>query len=152
MSSDRREFLRHATVVAAGLGVPAFPLTAQPRSSAMPTARASALMAAFGLKYPIFCAGMGGVAFPELAIARSQRDASRGERDMMQMELQGTQATLQNQIEQTAFHARRSASFEAKCERIEAECERIKGSRWWRLAERMRAFERRFRFRRQDRR
>src|SRR5882672_7295871 len=71
MSSDRREFLRHATVVAAGLGVPAFPLTAQPRSSAMPTARASALMAAFGLKYPIFCAGMGGVAFPELAIAVS---------------------------------------------------------------------------------
>jgi len=71
MSSDRREFLRQATVVAAGLGARAFPLTAEQRSSTMPTARTSALMAAFGLKYPIFCAGMGGVAIPELAIAVS---------------------------------------------------------------------------------
>jgi nitronate monooxygenase len=37
----------------------------------MPTARASSLMAAFGLRYPIFCAGMGTVATPELAIAVS---------------------------------------------------------------------------------
>src|SRR5713226_7517490 len=71
MSSDRREFLRQATVVAAGLSARAFPLTAQQRSSTMPTARASALMAAFGLKYPIFCAGMAAVAIPELAIAVS---------------------------------------------------------------------------------
>jgi nitronate monooxygenase len=37
----------------------------------MPTARASALMAAFGLRYPIFCAGFGNSAIPELAIAVS---------------------------------------------------------------------------------
>ncbi len=37
----------------------------------MPTARASALMAAFGLRYPIFCAGFGVAATPELAIAVS---------------------------------------------------------------------------------
>ena len=71
MSSDRRKFLRKATVVTAGLGACTFPLTGQPRSSKMPTARASALMAAFGLRYPIFCAGMGPVASPELAIAVS---------------------------------------------------------------------------------
>jgi nitronate monooxygenase len=71
MSSDRREFLRQATVVAAGFGARALPLTAQQRSSTMPTVRASALMAAFGLRYPIFCAGMGAAATPELAIAVS---------------------------------------------------------------------------------
>src|SRR3984893_15183871 len=71
MSSDRREFLRQATVVAAGLGAHAFPVTAQQRSSTMPTARASGLMAAFGLRYPIFCAGIGTRATPELAIAVS---------------------------------------------------------------------------------
>ena len=71
MSSDRREFLEQATVAAAGLGARAFPLAAQKRSSTMPTARARTLMAAFGLRYPIFCAGMGTVATPELAIAVS---------------------------------------------------------------------------------
>ena len=71
MSSDRREFLQQATAVAAGLGARAPQLTAQQRSSAMPTARASALMAAFGLRYPIFCAGFGNSAIPELAIAVS---------------------------------------------------------------------------------
>ena len=71
MSSDRREFLQKATVVAAGLGARAPQLTAQQSSSGMPTARASALMAAFGLRYPIFCAGMGLTATPELAIAVS---------------------------------------------------------------------------------
>jgi nitronate monooxygenase len=71
MSSDRRAFLQQATAVTAGLGARAFPLTAQQRTSSMPTARASALMAAFGLRYPIFCAGMGLVATPELAIAVS---------------------------------------------------------------------------------
>jgi nitronate monooxygenase len=71
MSSDRREFLQKATVVAAGLGARVPKLTAQQRSSTMPTARASALMAAFGLRYPIFCAGMGNAATPELAIAVS---------------------------------------------------------------------------------
>jgi nitronate monooxygenase len=72
MSSDRRKFLRQATVVAAGLGARDVPLMAQQRSSStMPTPRASALMAAFGLRYPIFCAGMGFTATPELAIAVS---------------------------------------------------------------------------------
>jgi len=71
MSSDRREFLQQAAVVTAGLGASAFPLTAQQRASTMPTARASALMAAFGLRYPILCAGMGTGATPELAIAVS---------------------------------------------------------------------------------
>jgi nitronate monooxygenase len=71
MSSDRREFLQKATVVAAGLGARAPQLTAQQGSSSMPTARASALMTAFGLRYPIFCAGMGLTATPELAIAVS---------------------------------------------------------------------------------
>jgi nitronate monooxygenase len=71
MSSDRREFLRQATVAAAGLGAGASPLTAQQRSATMPTERARVLMAAFGLRYPIFCAGMGLTATPELAIAVS---------------------------------------------------------------------------------
>src|SRR5216684_3848232 len=71
MSSDRREFLQQAAVVTAGLGASAFPLTAQQRSSTMPTARARALMATFGLRYPIFSAGMGSTATPELAIAVS---------------------------------------------------------------------------------
>ena len=71
MSSDRREFLQQAPVVAAGLGASAFQLAALQRSSAVPTARASALMAAFGLRYPIFCAGFGLSATPELAIAVS---------------------------------------------------------------------------------
>jgi nitronate monooxygenase len=71
MSSDRREFLQRATVVTAGLGASASPLAAQQRSSTLPTARASALMAAFGLRYPIFCAGMGTAGTPELAIAVS---------------------------------------------------------------------------------
>src|SRR5262249_29061732 len=71
VSSDRREFLRQASVVAAGLGARTLPLTAQQRSAPIPTPRASALMAAFGLKCPIFCAGMGIVATAELAIAVS---------------------------------------------------------------------------------
>ena len=71
MSSERREFLRQATVAAAGLGASAFPVAAQQRSATMPTPRASALMAAFGLRYPIFCAGFGNSATPELAIAVS---------------------------------------------------------------------------------
>jgi nitronate monooxygenase len=69
MSSDRREFLQQAGV--AGVGVSALQLAAQQRAPTMPTARASALMATFGLRYPIFCAGMGTVATPELAIAVS---------------------------------------------------------------------------------
>jgi len=70
MSSDRREFLQQAGVVA-GVGVSAFQLAAQQRAPTMPTVRASALMATFGLRYPIFCVGMGSVATPEIAIAVS---------------------------------------------------------------------------------
>jgi nitronate monooxygenase len=69
--SSRRDFLRHASgIAAAALGAGAGPLEAQ-RAASMPSARAAALMTAFGLEYPIFCAGMGGPAGPELAIAVS---------------------------------------------------------------------------------
>lgn len=64
MSSDRREFLRRSVAAAIAIGAPQ-------RSSSLPTARASAFMNAFGLKYPIANAGMGGSATPELAIAVS---------------------------------------------------------------------------------
>ena len=66
--SDRREFLRQAATVAAGIGAGILPLDAQQRT-AMPTPRASAFMTAFGLKYPICNAGMGVVASADLAIA-----------------------------------------------------------------------------------
>ncbi|HEV8150112.1 MAG TPA: nitronate monooxygenase [Gemmatimonadales bacterium] len=69
MSSNRREFFRHAAAVAAGFGAGGLQIPAQ--RAAMPTPRARALMAAFGLKYPIGNAGMGGAAIPELAIAVS---------------------------------------------------------------------------------
>src|SRR5258708_3487920 len=71
MFSDRREFFRQAAAVAAGLVVRSLPLKAQQRLSSMPRARASELMAALGLRYPMSCAGMGTVATPELAIAVS---------------------------------------------------------------------------------
>ena len=70
MSSNRREFLRHAATVAAGVGANRLALTAQ-SAATMPTPRASALMARFGLKYPIFSAGMGSTAGPDLASAVS---------------------------------------------------------------------------------
>ena len=70
MSSDRREFLGQVAAVTAGLGVGGLTLTAQ-RAAIMPTPPARALMALFGLKYPIFSAGMGITAVPELAIAVS---------------------------------------------------------------------------------
>ena len=70
MSSDRREFLGKAAAVTAALGARALPLAAQ-RAATMPTPRASALMELFGLRYPIFSAGMGATGVPELAIAVS---------------------------------------------------------------------------------
>ena len=70
MSSDRRDFLGKAAAVTAALGAGALPLAAQ-RATTMPTPRASALMELFGLRYPIFSAGMGATAVPELAIAVS---------------------------------------------------------------------------------
>jgi nitronate monooxygenase len=68
MSSNRREFLRQAVAVAAGVGANGLPLTAQSVAT-MPTSRASTFMTLFGLKYPISNAGMGGRALPELTIA-----------------------------------------------------------------------------------
>jgi len=76
--SSRREFIRHASAAAAAaLTAGAVPLDAQ-RATAMPTPRASALMAAFGVKYPIFAAGMGGPAGPDLAIAVANAGAVGG--------------------------------------------------------------------------
>lgn len=69
MSSGRREFLGKAAAVTGALGR-TLPLAAQ-RAATMPTPRASALMELFGLRYPIFSAGMGVTAVPELAIAVS---------------------------------------------------------------------------------
>ena len=71
MFRDRRQFLQQATAIAAGLGNCAIPAAAQRRSSSMPTARARALMDAFGLRCPIFCAGMGRASNPDLAVAVS---------------------------------------------------------------------------------
>lgn len=70
MSSGRRDFLGKAAAVTAALGARALPLAAQ-RAATMPTPRASALTALFGLKYPIFSAAMGTTGVPELAIAVS---------------------------------------------------------------------------------
>jgi nitronate monooxygenase len=67
--AGRREFLGQAAALAAGLAACGSPSAiARP---GMPTPRASALMRAFGLNYPISNAGMGGNATPELAIAIS---------------------------------------------------------------------------------
>ena len=71
MCPDRRQFLQQATFVTAGLSNHAKSASAKQPISAMPTPRANAMMAAFGLKYPIFCAGMGTASTPELAIAIS---------------------------------------------------------------------------------
>jgi nitronate monooxygenase len=66
--SSRRDFLTAA--VLAGLGGSGIEVKAQ-GAPAMPTERARALMALFGLRYPIFSAGMGATAIPELAVAVS---------------------------------------------------------------------------------
>ncbi len=78
----------------------------------------------------------GEACFPALAAYESQRDAARSE-------LKATQAILQNETEQSAFHARRSAS-------VEAECETMRRSRQWRIAEGMRKLARRFQYSRKD--
>jgi nitronate monooxygenase len=70
--SDRREFFRQAAALTVGLAASdAGAFSADQRDAAIPTPRASALMGLFGLKYPIFTAGMGPTAGPELAIAVS---------------------------------------------------------------------------------
>jgi hypothetical protein len=90
---------------------------------------------------PIF----GEACIPELAGYARRSAESLAIRDAARTELQATRALLQHEAEQSALHARRSAS-------LEAELERIKSSRWWRLAESTHAFRRRFRFRRKARR
>jgi nitronate monooxygenase len=72
MASNRREFIRHAAAVAAGLGVHGTRLEAEAQPASMPTPRARAFMKLFGLTHPIGNAGMGGFATPELAIAVSE--------------------------------------------------------------------------------
>ena len=76
MSSSRRQFLKRAAFASAALGAGGVPaLSAQERAVPMPTPRASAMMKTFGLRYPIFQAGMGLAAGPELAIAVSSAGA-----------------------------------------------------------------------------
>jgi nitronate monooxygenase len=70
MGSKWREFLTQAAAVAVSLGADSLPAAAQ-AGTTMPTPRATAFMTALGLKYPIVCAGMGGSASYELAIAVS---------------------------------------------------------------------------------
>jgi nitronate monooxygenase len=70
--SKRREFIRQAAALTVGLAAgDAGAVSAQQRSATLPTPRASLLMALFGLKYPIFSAGMAFAATPELAAAVS---------------------------------------------------------------------------------
>jgi nitronate monooxygenase len=68
---SRREFFRQTASLVLGLADSNPLVFAQQRAATMPTARARALMALFTLKYPIFSAGMGFAAGPELAIAVS---------------------------------------------------------------------------------
>ncbi|MSU25511.1 MAG: nitronate monooxygenase [Opitutus sp.] len=71
MSSDRRAFLQTAGLVTLGLGLRGASTLSAQAPAAMPTDRAKALMAKFGLKCPIFQAGMAILAPPELAAAVS---------------------------------------------------------------------------------
>jgi nitronate monooxygenase len=75
--SDRREFFRRVAAVTVGFAARESGLVfAQQRATKIPTSRTATLMANFGLKYPIFCAGMGGgLTTPELAIAVSNAGA-----------------------------------------------------------------------------
>jgi nitronate monooxygenase len=66
-SRTRRQFIT-TTSAAIGLG-------AEPAVTSIPTERAKALMALFGLKYPIFEAPHGNTTSPELAIAVSKAGA-----------------------------------------------------------------------------
>jgi nitronate monooxygenase len=78
MKSTRRDFIKTSTAVGATFGVSgALGLEAAQSGHAipMPTERAKALMALFGLKYPIFEACHGGATSPDLAIAVSNAGA-----------------------------------------------------------------------------
>ena len=78
MTRTRRDFIRNGTAAGAALGAVtgSAPDAAQPGSTIpMPTSRAKALMALFGLKWPIFEACHGRATSPELAAAVSNAGA-----------------------------------------------------------------------------
>lgn len=78
MKRTRRDFIGTsvaASAVLASVGSPGLNAAQSPRPVAMPTPRAQALMALFGLKYPIFEAPHGRVTNPDLAIAVSNAGA-----------------------------------------------------------------------------
>ena len=77
MSTTRRNFLMESIVGAAGLGVfgASSAHAGQGAQNAVPTSRAKALMALFGLQYPIFQAPHGNATGPELAAAISNAGA-----------------------------------------------------------------------------
>ena len=67
--SDRRDFPRKAAIIAAG--VASQTASAQQQRANIPLDRVNSVLDAFGVRYPIFCAGMGGAAGAALAIAVS---------------------------------------------------------------------------------
>jgi nitronate monooxygenase len=69
MVGSRRDFLQQASALLAALGLGC--ATSGPEAVPMPTPRARELLARFGLRYPIFSAGMGGPGSAELAAAVS---------------------------------------------------------------------------------
>ena len=78
MKSSRREFVKATVAVGAALGAAGMPEIQAAQSGGklpMPTPGAKALMALFGLKYPIFEASHGRATSPELAIAVSNAGA-----------------------------------------------------------------------------
>ncbi len=78
MATSRRKFLKESAVAGAGLGVFGMSRVASgqgARDEAIPTARAKALMALFGLQYPIFQAPHGPATGPDLAGAVSNAGA-----------------------------------------------------------------------------
>jgi nitronate monooxygenase len=78
MATSRRKFLKESAVAGAGLGVFGVPCAESGQSAreeTIPTARAKALMALFGLEYPIFQAPTGPVIGADLASAVSNAGA-----------------------------------------------------------------------------
>src|SRR5271169_6393901 len=78
MKRSRRDFIETsaaAGALLASVGTPGLNAAQSQRPIAMPTPRAKALMALFGLKYPIFEAPHGRVTNPDLAIAVSNAGA-----------------------------------------------------------------------------
>jgi nitronate monooxygenase len=77
MATTRRNFLMESIVAGAGLGVygASTAHAQQGAQSTVPTSRAEALMALFGLQYPIFQAPHGNATGPELAAAISNAGA-----------------------------------------------------------------------------